>query len=224
MAYRGYDELRRGLVLHLPFSEGVGTSVKDTSQYRNNGTLLKSNGVLPQWVEGREGRRAIEFDGVGAYGSVPDAPELRPGDDSITIIASVKLDRSDHMYIWNKMGALGCAFRADSSGRLRFIYHDGATTYYPLSDANIYSADIWQRIGVILDRTNDKIRFYVEGVFKTEVDFDPVVTLSFAGGATIFSSAWFGKHSSGFLDELRFYNRALDAIEMRNVSNLRGLI
>jgi len=75
-----------GLVGYWRFEEGVGTTVKDSSGYGNNGILENSDG--DEWVEGRFGQ-ALEFDGSDDYVDCGNDSSLNTP-DAITIEAWIK--------------------------------------------------------------------------------------------------------------------------------------
>ncbi len=223
MGYRGYSELRRGLVLHLPMSEGAGTVVRDTSQYRNNGVFGVA-GAAPSWVEGREGRRAISFDGVDDYIAVPN-------DDSLNIIGEMSISfwayfasAFDGGDVLSKQtnGALSySAFRGykigcDGSG-MKFRLGDGGGSY----DSNYVSItlDAWTHwLGVydgnnlILSKDTISSINEVGAVVQSYLNFNLYVG----------TGAW--GYPKVIVNDLRIYNRALDATEGRNLFNLKGLI
>jgi len=92
------QDIVKRAVLALGFEERAGTVAYDSSPKANNGTLLKSNGVLPAWVAGKSGfGGAIDFDGTGAYVEVPDNASLTFGDGTSDepFTVSVWIDADD---------------------------------------------------------------------------------------------------------------------------------
>lgn len=86
------QDIVKRAVLALGFEERTGLTAFDSSPKHNNGTLLKTNGVLPQWVAGKDGfGGALDFDGIGAYVEVADDPSLDIADE-ITIAVWAKSD------------------------------------------------------------------------------------------------------------------------------------
>src|SRR3989339_615542 len=74
-------------VCELRFEEGIGTTVSDTSGNSNTGTLYNN----PEWVIGKVGNYAIEFDGLNTYISIPDNNTL-DATTGLTVEAWVKSD------------------------------------------------------------------------------------------------------------------------------------
>jgi flagellin-like protein len=87
-----------GAVLHLRFNEGTGTTAKDISGYRNDGTLYNDTTICgnppttsgpdycPTWVNGKF-EKALSFDGVNDY---VNTPTPNPGESTFTVCAWIK--------------------------------------------------------------------------------------------------------------------------------------
>ena len=84
------QDIAKRAVLALGFEERAGLTAFDSSLKANNASLLKSNGVLPAWVAGKDGfGGAIDFDGTGAYLEVADHASLTFGDGASDFVVSL---------------------------------------------------------------------------------------------------------------------------------------
>jgi len=75
------------LVLDIPFSEGVGNTVRDRSLYGNHGTIYGAT-----WVDGKVGK-ALSFDGINDYVKILNDPSLDPL-EAMSVCLWVKPDLS----------------------------------------------------------------------------------------------------------------------------------
>lgn len=221
MSYRGYDELRRGLVGHWPLSEGVGTTIFDTSQYRNNGTL-GAGAAAPTWVEGRNGLRALYFDGTDEVRIPHDVSLSVEQAGAISVIVWFTL--TDPQIVGN--GRIITKTYSDQYA----IYQGSATkTVYVmvatkdiivLNHADAFY-DTFYCAGLVYD--NGTVKGYLNGELKGSRDdvvavapnVDPVMI----GRRKTPEEGLVGKVGEAFI-----IKRALDPIEMRNIYNLRELI
>ena len=69
------------IVLYLPFDEGKGKTAKDTSEFKNDGTLHQA-----KWAKGKYGN-AVPLNGEnGGWVEVPDSPSLDITDEWFRIL------------------------------------------------------------------------------------------------------------------------------------------
>ena len=199
------QRLRRGLVGYWKFNEGSGLTAQDLSGKRNHGTLI--NG--PKWSLGREHiGNALSFDGVDDYVDIP----------SITTSSIITFEA------WFKRISLGVSYprlhsRGASPWSLEFGINDNIDK---LSYFLAFTDDTttgWQEIYTV---TN-------EIWYHTAITWDGTwVRLYVNGGEVHSSNAWAGKtlnqgpsniggpnYFNGIIDEVRIYNRALSAEEIK---------
>ena len=205
-----------GLVASFGFDEGSGTATGDATSNGNNGTL--TNG--PTWTIGKHGR-ALLFDGVNDYVSVPDS-------NSLDLTTAMTLEA------WALPTALGSTwrpaiFKANGS--------DMSYSLYPARDTNVPDAQVfvggehlidgtspvplnqWSHVAATYDGANMKL--YVNGALvATKAQTGAIQTSTGAlqiGGDTVFGE-WF----QGRLDDVLVYNRALSAAEIASDMNRDG--
>ena len=201
----------RGLVLWLKFDEGVGLKAYDLSQYRNHGTIYGAT-----WVEGKFGK-ALQFDGVDDYVVINDSPELNIRKE-ITLIAWIK---------YTKLPSTVNTGWGDWFGKFGYW----ALTTYGLYD----------RINPYIDDENGNrhhIGTLIEGedllnwnMIAMTYSYDEGVQKGYANGELIRTAKWKAliEDSAGvnvyvqnkmhpcIIDEVRIYNRALSAEEIKRL-------
>ena len=213
---------KQGLVGYWKLDEGRGTIATDSSGNDNDGTL---NGD-PNWVTGKVGGYALDFDGDGDYVNVPDNNTGLDIDSNMTIAAWVKLNSvGPHLfYIVTKQpsGTAGDNYPGNYEFKIQFpswhlnLSHQSSTgqvcSGYKSTSAVGFGQ--WYHVAVTLVEGGN-VNFYIDGV--------PVGTSSQYGtfgilndepvriGARKDANYWF----NGIIDEVAIYNRALSASEIR---------
>ena len=201
----------RGLVLWLKFDEGVGLKAYDLSQYRNHGTIYGAT-----WVEGKFGK-ALQFDGVDDYVEVPDSASLDITDE-ITVTAwiyplAVDSYRGIVADAYSGCQNFGWKFGI-LDGKLWFEHGDGTTCGKYSSVATI-STNQWYFVAVTF---KDKVRLFVNEEVK---EFTPPLSLvsrdAWLGIGRAFLNEYGATYFNGTIDEVRIYNRALSAEEIKRL-------
>jgi hypothetical protein len=208
------------LVAWYQFDEGAGTIANDTAG-GHNGTI---NGAA--WAAGKVGG-ALSFDGVNDYIRVPDNPSVR-----FTQNSSFTLCTWINPISTNGQGALLSKWQTDSRSGL-FTYtmewwkanevigfgacNSGHSYVYPASPDGIAPVGVWSHIACVYDNRN--MRIYVNGELEASGYF-PYSTTNVADndlgiGALITSGV--ERYFGGTLDDVRIYNRALTADEIKNI-------
>ncbi len=203
---RSGDE--RGLVLSLHFDEGSGTVAHDSSGYQNHGTLV--NG--PTWTTGKFGK-ALRFDGVNDWVSVPDSPSL---DITKTITIEAWVNWQAGGVTWHGIVSKGHSqpygLTLNSPNKYVHFEWKGEYYYYCNTPAGSVSTNVWHHIVATYDRS--KMRVYVDGVKLAEKslsDFSCGTNNEALRIGLGNNGEWF----RGMIDEVRIYNRALSEEEIR---------
>ena len=206
-----HNRIDPNLVLYLPFEEGTGTKTKDLSGWGNHGTLHGPT----WWVDGKIGK-ALNFDGVDDYvecgnnslgGSISVEVWVKPQDISIGWAAFVnkQVVGSTKKVFW-----IG---QHETDGYVRFgVYLDGINETSLDTDSAVITNGEWYHIVGTYDGHYQKI--YVNGSLKkTSNDLNSLIP---SGN----DPYWIGKSTTttaffkGIIDEVRIYNRALEANEV----------
>jgi len=103
---------------------------------------------------------------------------------------------------------------SDLDGRVKWLHGDGVFYEEFTTTDPILTLDIWQHLVAVRDMTAAKFHFYLNGqlVESFDVTITPVVsTYTLKIGEYAYSDRWF----KGLIDEVRIYNRALSADEIK---------
>ncbi len=182
-----------GLVASWSFDEGSGTSASDGSGNGYTGTL--ANGVL--WTASGKTNGAISLDGLDDRVSNRAVPNL----SAVSISLWVKVPSTAvTKRVFDRNGT-NPIVRILSGGRVQFI---GSVS---LNSVGTLTTDTWNHIVVTGDATGHKV--YINGILSNSSLAPYAITQTepiTIGGS--FDSA------QGDIDEVRIYDRALDASEV----------
>ncbi|MEA1894260.1 MAG: LamG-like jellyroll fold domain-containing protein [Euryarchaeota archaeon] len=203
-----------GLVAEWHFDEGSGSVLVDSSGNGNDGVIHGAT-----WVKGVDGK-ALRFDGRGDYVEVPYSSSLDIS-DAITITAWT---------YWNSLGtnSVGVIGKAETpsqtgwglgkghwSGGKIGLYPGGlgdGFRAYPTSDI---PTGQWVFYAGTFDETAVKI--YMDGTLNNDVRVSGSVSTN---SQPVVVGRWYGNYDgyyfNGIIDEIRIYNRALTADEIKS--------
>jgi hypothetical protein len=212
-----------GLVLYLPFQEGTGRKTWDFSGRGNHGNLV--NG--PTWVVGKHGW-ALDFDGTDDY-VVVDGNDYDIDSDT-TWEAWIKITWSlasdDSVEIVSKYGNTEFnyqkVFAFDLFGsrlRLYLRHQDGSNDSNPDIISNQMVGDgNWHHVVATYEITTGDANLYIDGSLDISETLDSgeiiIGTENLYVGVGNFYGG-FTNYFNGIIDEVRIYNRALSADEIR---------
>lgn len=180
-----------GLVAAYPFDEGTGTRVGDVSGHGNHGV---TSGTA--WVSGKHGQ-ALAFDGVDDWVAVADANSLDLT-TGMTLEAWVKpAERQGWQAVVIKEADSTAAYALYANGS------EGPATPLPLNK--------WTHLAASYDAS--RLTLYVDGIVSLSVPGNGPLRPS-AAPLRIGGSIW-GEWFAGAIDEVRVYNRALSAAEIK---------
>ncbi len=204
------EEADDGLVAEWHFDEGSGSVLADSSGNGNDGVIHGAT-----WVEGTYGT-ALSFDGVDDYVEVPYSSSL---DITGAITAEVWVQVLNSQYSNNHPFMLshqtasiigyGLQFEERTyTQKVQFVVGNGGSWQItPFSSGLSFNS--WHNIvGTAIDGGNMKL--YVDGVLNTKATFSGDI-----GGANG-QLRLGGNRFKGIIDEIRIYNRALTADEIKS--------
>ena len=200
----------KSLVGYWPFDEGSGNIAYDLSGNNNHGTLY--NG--PQWVDGKVGK-ALSFDGVDDYVQA-GANGIPISNLERTLVAWI--NPSINHDVWGFLGygsgdCTGKQFYMGLKNSNRFTFWGGCSDYIsnyilPLNQFSFLS--ITFKNGIVNMYANNQ---FIAGVPRSVAT--PMVTKVIIGSESTTDGSSFRSRFKGIIDEVRIYNRALSADEIK---------
>ena len=208
----------RGLVGYWDFEEGTGSTVYDRSGNQNNGTWA---GLGTHYTAGKVGSYAGNFVSTTIdYISVGSNAMLYPTE--LTFIAWAKAGVIDTYrgIITNKRGANdGINLQVGNANKISSLVSDGTSCTYVLTSW-LPSIDIWYHIVVTYKDSDTSI--YVNGDYENHSTLRTLAYASSPSGMVIGCFYYPNPGSCtlpwhGQIDDVRVYNRALSASEIKAI-------
>lgn len=208
--------LSRGLVGYWLFNEGAGSLVNDISGHGNHGKLTN---MLPNvqgsgWGGGKSGG-ILQFDGISDYVDCGNDASLDIT-DAITIETLVKPELLTSIQgIVARSYRLNYGMFINNNSKLRFSFTDEDDLgNHIIGNINMV-IDVWQTVSITWNYSTGDIKYYLNGVLKdTKTGYTKKLK----------STGWYDLHIGhgggserfeGLIDEVRIYNRALSAAEVK---------
>jgi len=221
-----------GLVGYWNFDEGTGQMAYDNSDNNNDGTLGADSFVGtddPKWAEGSpsvaSGGGGLSFDGVDDYVDCGSDASLDIT-GAITIEAWVKWNGGGDSTIISKItdgSYKDYVIYIGTDNKLHIWYESGTGDVYIDSNQDI-STGQWIHIAIAFDTLHSG-NMYINGQFEKSWDStenrDTSSQPVYIGGLVTYYDVWY---FNGTIDEVRIYNRALSAEEIRYHYNRGGAV
>jgi parallel beta-helix repeat protein len=209
------------LVLAMPFEDGSGTTVSDTSGNANTGTTVGT----PTWAGTSGGRygNALTFDGLTQYISVADSNSLDLT-QSFSLSVWVKPTQANVDYrslIAKTATPLGPPYRLFASvgaecgtggiaGFTRANGVSGPEDY--VCHATPLAINVWTHLAVTYDGAT--LTLYKNGTSMATQVHTGIMEAS--TGVLYIAASEFGEYFKGLIDELRIYNYAIPRTALSN--------
>jgi len=215
------EENAPGPVGYWNFDEGYGTTAYDSTGYKNDGTITGAT-----WVKNGKKGGALSFNGSSDYVQIADDESLNITDEiAISVWIKPELVQATAATIVSKGTLTGSDFVRDqnyflhmsTNREIKITYGDGID--YQTETGSIISTDIWHHIVAILNGTN--ILLYIDGVLDDSwgQNYIPIT----GDGANLHIGMKSYIHSAyafnGLIDEVRIYDSALSADEVKQLYN-----
>lgn len=224
------DSITSGLTGHWKLDEGAGLTAADSSGFGYDGTL--TNG--PIWINGKIGN-ALDFDGVNDHvlrtSYNPAALNYVP---AISGCAWFYSDVNQNRYVafWNRSADGGLIFKpvslTGSSGKINVAVRliGGIVTLETPNMGAGYWNGKWHHVCTVFDKNlaSGRLKIYVNGEIAAQDDaLDATLDQNNAlnlGSLNIGRDPFNGTYFDGKIDDVRIYNRALSANEVRIIHTM----
>jgi len=211
------DPLRKGLVAYYPFNENA----MDESGRGNHGEVKGAN--LGADRHG-ETNRAYSFDGEDDYIDLGNKPEFNFGKGDFTLSFWVRGSQIGNKYLIakykyeNKPG-YGIGTKVEGNCAYAFIWDKGEGYYIATWGGKVPIDGNWHHIVAPYDRDAELI-IYVDGEVAAKVNISSKSdSVDNSLNLTIGKQSG-GQNFSGSIDDIRLYNRALSAEEVKALYDL----
>lgn len=205
-----------GLVAAYDFEEGSGKKVVDASGQCNHG-IIKGAVRVPN---GRYGQ-ALQFDGVNDWVTVNDNPslDLSTGMTLEAWVHPLSETKGGNTVILKQApkGEVYALYSEEDSGLPASYIKD--SEYHGVTGSNRLPVDNWSHLVATYDGNYQ--RLYVNGAKVAEIAQKASIQQS-KGKLRIGGNSLWKEYFHGYIDEVRIYNRALSADEVK--SNLATAI
>jgi len=230
-------DINRGLVGYWNFEEGAGQTTNDQTDEGNNGTLgatTTASSDDPFWTTGKPSTSiggstggALDFERDNSeHVSIPDDGSLSSL-DKFTVTAWVNIETinaGDQMTIISHAGVNSVRefeFGVQTDGTL-FAALEPDSGVNPAS-TGVLGVGTWIHVSLVADITGSQV-LYIDGVqdgtgTAVRTSHNSNIPLSIGARESSVSAGGITQWFDGKIDEVRIYNRALSASEVRYLYN-----
>lgn len=213
-----------GLVGYWPMDEGAGSSVYDASGNNNVGALTIGAGgtqttTNQAWANGSPAMVSggINFDGTDDYANFGNSSVLGMS-DNITVIFWIRApvnssyqraisknsQTSQGWEIQNSPNTANVAIRIDTTSSTNQLFY-----------INGIINSVWHQVGFVI--SGGSVARYVDGSLQNTNSYAVGNGLSNTNNFVVGASAVLGGYFNETIDDVRIYNRALSATEIKNL-------
>ena len=216
-ASTGAVDLTRGLLGRWTFDEGKGAIAGDVSGRDNHGKIMGG----AKWAKGKIGG-ALEFDGSDDFVSIPNEGAFDIT-DGVTVSAWIRVESFTKP--WQAFVTKGDRawrlHRANETKGVGFACSDLSRQEVGdlLGKADVADSQ-WHHVAGVLD--GDKALIFVDGVKDTSAASSPKISVNDYPVLIGANAQRAGRLFHGLIDDVRIYDRALSADELRVLANEGG--
>ncbi|HYG78333.1 MAG TPA: LamG-like jellyroll fold domain-containing protein [Planctomycetota bacterium] len=211
-------ELTRGLAGHWKFDEGLFGVVTDEAG--NDCSLRVFN---PVWTTGRVGG-AMEFNGRNAHAEVDNSAPLNLT-GTVTVCAWIKLnvggrDQKIAGIMGERGGGNGGGYKlsvyADNKLDFEIRPATGIVINRNVTGGTVLAPGVWYHVMGVYNDSENFMATYINGALERRVMTSASLSRT-TGKFTVGAEPWAPGENrfNGLIDDLRVYNRALNAAEIR---------
>ena len=198
-------DITTGLVSHYKLDETSGTTATDSTG-TNTGTLTNS----PTWTVGKI-NNALSFDGVNDYVYLNSPASLQP--TSISVSTWFKTGATSGRIIRKRLSGY---YLEITAGKASFVV--AIPSFASVTSTLTYNDNLWHHAVGLYDGTT--LRLYIDGSQVASASASGNITYGAGGIAIGRDGDYSGSYFNGVIDDVRIYNRALSADEIRLLYNL----
>lgn len=211
------------------FDEGYGTTAHDVSPQKIDGTL--SGTTKPSWSNSGKFGKALSFDGSSSYVALGNISAYKTDNKTISFWAKPSTAFGTTTPVLSSSGANWYAGFSSTGMMMTSHSVSAGSQQVTYSNANAYTANEWHYYAYTFNvaGSNVDISFYVDGKLNKTVSYTTGYSASYGSSFILgaFSSSSF--YYSGLLDEVKIYNSALTAEEIkidynRNAATVMGAL
>lgn len=200
-------------------SGGNGTKIVDRSGNGNDGVVV---GVGTSWITDTynqdKSKFAMSFSGTD---KVTIAKPFGISNSNFTMTEWIRTtDNLAQAYTISNAGG-GNGFRFGlGNGNVAFLIGNG-TLYKEMTCPNSRKANdgAWHNIAVVFDRSNLKVKCYIDGILTGTIALPSNYPDMFDGGNTQIGKPPAGANFTGSLDDVRIYGSNLDGVAIEKIYN-----
>ena len=209
-----------GLVGYWKFDEGSGTTANDSSGFGNNGALLDASSTSadgntpPQWTGGKV-NHALDFDGDDDYVNVPNTPIFTPANNwSVSFWAKIDPNQTNWQGVIHlKSGDAWGIYASHFSKAFLYTTEPGTGATQPYFNSNPLSG-LGSWIFYTLTKSGTIYKWHINGNLDSQQD-KGAKDVTMNTGSTWQIGFDYSDRYKGLIDEVRVYNRALSAAEIK---------
>ncbi len=205
-----------GLVGSWKFDEGNGITADDSSGNSNTGTLFNN----PTWQSSTNCKSGVclSFDGSDDYVDVGNKSSLDPTQEA-TIIVWVKFNQlpsaaGRHMAIATKSGT-AADFDIQAQNNNDKFYFYVANGLNVISNTAIQTGQ-WYFVAATY-KAYESLKMYINGSLENTTNISTARNTNSNSFQIAQSAVWGSRQLNGLIDEVRVYNRALSADEVKTL-------
>ena len=198
----------------------------DSSGYGNHGEFYGDPAFVPGQLD-----NALDFDGIDDCVDIAYSPELSLNEFTASAWVNIASEAVNY-------GILGTRFGGDTTFdfkvRAADIHGDiGNGTAWIDTNLDIGSGDTgangqggdlaldtWYMIAYVIDNANQQVRLYLDGDLKRTIDISGMPLLMKAGQSMRIGNSSGAEWMNGLIDDVRIYNKALSAKEIKILAGL----
>ncbi len=207
-------------VLFYRFNEPIGSHIaKDSSGFGNRGTCLKNQGKCPLFGQAGVSSTAVFFDGQNDFISAVSTSSLSVNQNiSIEVWlkpSKVLISTNTPYYVIASKG-LSYQLGTTGKGEIQAVINPvGKSTQYFKTSGNVVTVGVWNHI--VMTYNGSAVQIYKDGALVQSFPLSGAIKTN---SMQLVVGGYQGKNFySGFMDELKIYNKALTATQVLNNYN-----